>query len=583
MVGIGTSGGGGLSYKDESGQNQTIDIQHPLPVDGDSVYEKDINVAASSMGTFSGAVEDLFNSYISSNVLFDTTGTNPKSFTIYFHRPVTSNELGLASSSGNFSNVKITLIDIAGTIRGVVDDSANDTKHTSMTYAFVKTKFISILIEFYTPDPVNLSGSLIPKMLSRSISAIDGYVSETNSTEELLLANAVFTGGQVDTLNYGMIIVTIASDVSSAIDGFKVQFRSTATGTWRVSDQYTYSTPEHDEPISIQPVKRFMRVVYTNGSSDQTVMDLQTQLKPLYVKPSSHRAADNIDGQDDAELVKCITMGEADDGIHRNVKITSDGNLTTSDNASGLAIAKGDVTGTSVIHKFGNAPDFDISDGFVTIWDGADSGEAYEQMVYNYSTTADIDYISAEDNTDTQLIEIQGLDTDWNFVVQEQTLVGNTPVELDTYLIRVFRIKNLGATDFGGHVFCYVSGGTVTAGVPQVGADVRAVVHGDNNQTEMAVYTIPNGKTGYMRQFYASTSGAKKDSSHTIKLLAKSFGHVFLLKHKANMASDASGQINYPYVEPKVFNSKTDLEMRSNTDQDGVGIIAGFDIVLVDN
>ena len=283
---------------------EIVTVQNPFSIDGDSVYEKDVNINDSLPGTFTGNIVDLFNSYLDLDILTDISASNPKTFTVILKRPVTSNFIGIGSANGNFSNVKILLQDQSDNIRATIDDSNNDTKFTSNLYSFTKTIFIKAVFEFYTDDAVSLSGAFIPKIQARTISSIDGYISETNTTEELLLADQVFTGIQVDTLNYGMIIVTIASDVSSATDGFKVQFRSTPTGTWRTSDEYTYSAPEHDEPISIQPVKRLMRVMYINGSSDQGVMDLQTQLKPVYVKPSSHRVADNIDGQDDAELVK---------------------------------------------------------------------------------------------------------------------------------------------------------------------------------------------------------------------------------------------------------------------------------------
>jgi hypothetical protein len=326
-----------------------------------------------------------------------------------------------------------------------------------------------------------------------------------------------------------------------------------------------------------------MRVVYTNGGADQLVFRLQTICKGKNTKASSHRVKDDISGDDDATLVKAAITGINGNGLWHNVKCDEDGHLSVHNRGDGLSIAQGAITGNTFVHKFGNAPDFDTADGYVTVWDGAEDGEPYENMVYDYSTTADIDYISAEDNGDTQDVEIQGLDANYDLVTQTKTLAGNTPVELDTYLIRVFRMKNVGTTDLANHVFCYVSGGTVTAGVPQVGADVRAVVHNGNNQTEMAVYTIPAGKTGYMRDWYASTAGAKRDSSHSIRVIARPFSQVFQLKHTANIDVNGTSYIKHNYTEPEVFTEKTDIEIRVNTDQDIASVAAGFDIVLVDN
>ena len=154
-------------------------------------------------------------------------------------------------------------------------------------------------------------------------------------------------------------------------------------------------------------------------------------------------------------------------------------------------------------------------------------------------------------------------------------------VTLDTPLIRVFRIKNINSVDYAGHVFVSVAG-TLTAGTPTP-ANLRAAVHGENNQTEMAVFTIPGGKTGYMRDWYASTAGVKKGSSHVVKLLARPFGEVFQLKHKAAIIEDGTSYIKRDYQEPEVFAEKTDIEIRMNTDQDAANVAAGFGIVLVDN
>jgi len=274
-------------------------------------------------------------------------------------------------------------------------------------------------------------------------------------------------------------------------------------------------------------------------------------------------------------------QGVDDNSIVRNAAVTQNGALKISDNSSGLSIAKGDVVGTTFIHKFGAAPDFDVSDGFVSVWDGAEDAVVWEKMVYTYSATADIDSISSENNGDTQDIEIQGLDTNYDLVTQTITLTGQTPANLTTNLIRVFRLRDVGATDNAGHVFCYVSGGTVTLGVPQVAADIRAIIQPGNNQTLMALYTVPNGHTGYMRDWYASTAGAKRDSQHSVELRARPFGQVFQLKHLSNISVTGTSYVQHQYEEPEVFVAKTDIEMRMDTDTDIAGVSAGFDIVLV--
>jgi hypothetical protein len=260
------------------------------------------------------------------------------------------------------------------------------------------------------------------------------------------------------------------------------------------------------------------------------------------------------------------------------------GNLKITDAESGLAIAKGEVVGSTFIHKFGGAPDFDEGDGQVTIWDGADDS-GIDEMLYNYSTTNDIDSLSSDSASDTVDIEVQGLDVDYNVVVQTVTLTGQTRVALTTPLMRVFRLKNVGSVNLVGDVYCYVNT-AISGGVPVDTTKVRAIIHFPNNQTLMAVYTIPAGYTGYMRDWYAATAGSSKDSNYPIRLMARPLGQVFQLKHIAALSDSGTSQIQHKYEEPEVFAEKTDIELRAAmlaTGGTGAAVAGGFDIVLVAN
>jgi hypothetical protein len=273
------------------------------------------------------------------------------------------------------------------------------------------------------------------------------------------------------------------------------------------------------------------------------------------------------------------------DGEIIDIGATSSGNLKTSDAENGLAIAKGEVTGSTFIHKFGNAPDFDTTDGIVTVWDGADDG-GINAMHYTYSSTADIDSLSSNSALDTIQVEVQGLDSNYDLLIQTITLQGQTTVVLPTAFIRVFRIKNINSSDNVGYVYCYVNGTATTAGTPNVPANVRAVVQPGNNQTLMAIYTVPAGKTGYMRDWYANIAGANKTSNYPVEIRVRPFGQVFQLKHVSALAETGSSSIQHNYSEPEVFGEKTDVEIRvsaSATGVTGTSISAGFDIVLVDN
>ena len=409
-----------------------------------------------------------------------------------------------------------------------------------------------------------------------------GAVCTCNSTSTPLLAGASFTGEAKEMLDYSIIFITVYSDVASATDGLSIQQSHDGTN-WYFTDEYTIPAAS-GKTFSVQPSAQYYRIVYTNGGTDQTTFSLQTILKKTNSLPSSHRIQDAIIDDDDSQLVKSVLTAKKDTGTFDNIGATASGNLRVTEAESGLAIAKGDVTGTTFIHKFGNAPDFDTGDGAVTIWDGANDG-SIDEMQYTYSTTAAIDSISSSNAGDTVDIEIQGLDGNYDLTTQTVTLTGQTRVALSTSLIRVFRLKNVGATDLAGNCYVYENT-TISGGVPTDTTKVRAMIANGNNQTLMAVYTIPAGYTGYMRDWYCSSSGAKKDSAFVVDLFARPFGQVFQLKHRSAINDNGSTYIQHKYEEPEKFTEKTDIEMRVTIAEASIteaSVSGGFDIVLIQN
>lgn len=407
-----------------------------------------------------------------------------------------------------------------------------------------------------------------------------GEVIATSSTEATLAGAATFTGVSFDTRKYAVIVVSVYADVVSGTDGLVIE-QSKDNTNWDHNDVFTIPAGA-GKTFSFQPQAEYCRIVYTNGAGAQAVFRLSTMGKKNYVKPSSHRIQDNISTEDDAELVKAVLTGNDPNGVFQNVCTTIDGNLSISNNSDGLAIAKGDVSNATYIHKFGEAPDFDTGDGLVTVWDGANDG-GINAMSYTYSSSANIDSISSSNAGDTGDIEVQGLDTNWDLVTQTVTLSGQTRVALTTSLIRAFRMRNVGAIDLAGDVYVYVNG-AITAGVPNTPADVRAVTRIGENQTLMAVYTVPNGYTGYMRGMFASVIGASQTTNYTIVVKARASGSVFQTKHKFGLSETGTSHNQHQYIEPEVFAAKTDIELRVSVTAGaitGAKLGGGFDVVLV--
>ncbi len=244
----------------------------------------------------------------------------------------------------------------------------------------------------------------------------------------------------------------------------------------------------------------------------------------------------------------------------------------------------GNISGTTFIHKFGIAPDFDTDDNEVEVWDGANDA-APNLMTYTFSSTADIDRISSSEGADTEPIEIQGLDTNYDLVTQTITLTGQTAATLTTDLVRVFRMINKGSADLVGTCYCFVNVAT-TGGVPNTLGNIRAMITIGNGQTLMAIYTIPNGKTGFMLSFYGATEGAKRTSNYKLKLYDRPFGEVFTLEEHHALVEAGTSHFNHHYAVPTRYEAKTDLKMTAQVTAANItdaSVGGGFELIIIDN
>lgn len=239
-----------------------------------------------------------------------------------------------------------------------------------------------------------------------------------------------------------------------------------------------------------------------------------------------------------------------------------------------LRVSAGLIPGMSFVNKFGENPGIDTATAPEDVW-------SY-QGLYNFSTTADITKLSSSNAGDDQLVQVQGLDTDWNLSLQTATLDGQNKVTLGTPLVRVFRVKNIGSTDIAGVLYCYVDG-AITSGVPDVATTVRAVINGDNNQTEMAIYTVPAGKTGYLISHYVNGSRIGNNAS-ICTLRQRTFGGVFRIHYRTSLIGTGTNNDKNEMVIPLPLNAKTDILWRvDSVSANNSGIAAGFSILLVDD
>ncbi len=237
------------------------------------------------------------------------------------------------------------------------------------------------------------------------------------------------------------------------------------------------------------------------------------------------------------------------------------------------AIASGDIPSLSGINKFGANTSI-AADTHEDLWDGGGQ--------YPYPDTAVITSLSQKVDQAAMRganIEIQGLDTNWELVTQVIALnaTNTTTVEaLTTPLIRVFRAK-VNADVVGSELISIHNAGNTVD---------YAIITPENNQTLMALYTVPAGHTAYITQYYAdvveSTGKEPKSTEIHLWVADRASGYEFQLKHARGIAKAASG-IQHTFTPYMKINEKSDIRMDAECADEGGHVHGGFDIILKKN
>jgi hypothetical protein len=218
-----------------------------------------------------------------------------------------------------------------------------------------------------------------------------------------------------------------------------------------------------------------------------------------------------------------------------------------------LQVARGMITGHKSLFKFGNNPD--VNGSLETVWS--------HSTLYVYPTTATTMTVSSTSANDTaadvgaRTVLVAGLDQNYNEVSEVVTLNGQTPVTTTLTFIRVFRayVVTAGASNTAAGTI-YIGDGVVTAGVPAI---VYAEIPLGENQTLMALWTVPANYTLYI--YRGTFTAASNNASQYIlgKFMVRPFGGVF--RNAADVTAN-SNVIAYDFEIPLAVGEKSDIEAR---------------------
>jgi len=149
-------------------------------------------------------------------------------------------------------------------------------------------------------------------------------------------------------------------------------------------------------------------------------------------------------------------------------------------------------------------------------------------------------------------------------VEETLSLNGSTDVTGNQQFLRVHRafiasgVTNVGNIDIkhGSTVICYISAGM--------------------GQTQVAYYTVPAGKTAYLKSFAATQN---KNQENSVRLFQRPSGGVFRVASELNLYGS---NMHTLFTIPIRFTEKTDIDVRSYTGSNCT-VSAMFDLLLVDN
>jgi hypothetical protein len=223
-----------------------------------------------------------------------------------------------------------------------------------------------------------------------------------------------------------------------------------------------------------------------------------------------------------------------------------------------LDVARGAISNSKIVHKFGANFDIDQATDPESVCTG---GGLYPWASLSSAQTI---YCLSTSGSDTAVLNIEGLDANYNELTESVTLTGTSAVTTTNAFLRVFRMT-----------YDADNAGDITARTVSASGAIVAQIDTGYAQTLMAVYTIPAGFTGYLVALDATIDGTK---TCQVLMYHRLLGKPFRIAHIA----EADGHYRYEFVAPLTVPEKTDIDIRvAEVSGNGARVTANFDLVLI--
>jgi len=228
-----------------------------------------------------------------------------------------------------------------------------------------------------------------------------------------------------------------------------------------------------------------------------------------------------------------------------------------------LQVVRNQIENHKTVFKFGFNPDVDSAEE--TVWD---VGGIYAYPSSAVAMTVTTDAGTPANDNGVKVI-VFGLDEDYNEVNDEVTLAGAGTATTTQTFFRVFR--------------AYVSGSQAPTGNLNItnGGTTYARITLNENQTLMAMWTVPAGYTGFLDHVNIATGTTNANQYVTAQIVQRTQGGVFRVMMKQTLSS--GGVADFLLRYPIEISEKTDLEVRAESSGSNNLISANFSIVYIKN
>jgi len=227
-----------------------------------------------------------------------------------------------------------------------------------------------------------------------------------------------------------------------------------------------------------------------------------------------------------------------------------------------LQVSRGLVDGHKRIFKFGY--NGEIQNVEETIWD---VGGLYAYPSSAVTMTATSSAGASDENVE---VTIQGLDTNYAELSETVTLNASGTATTTGSFLRVYR--------------AFVSGSSASSGNISItnSSTTYAYVSIADQQTLMALWTVPAGYTAYLFQIDTTAFTIQNNKVATIRMLTREVNGVFRTQNKFDLFA---GSYHQDITCPQPIPEKTDIEFRAIADSSNADlrVSSTFDIIYIEN